>query len=85
MAGKTHSQLRAINAATGRVASMLTPTETVLSPAGLFQSVGVMVTGQIPWRQRISSSAYGVYIVSLHGDVDDPTGLAEAPLDRSAT
>ena len=65
------------------MATVLTPTEGTLSPAALFQSVGVAPTGQVAWRQRIPSSAHGVYIVSLHSDADDSTGLAEAPLDRS--
>lgn len=63
---------------------MLTPAESVLSPRGLFQSVGVAATGQVAWRQRIPTSAHGIYVVSLRRDADDPTGLAEAPLDHSA-
>ena len=55
-----------------------------LSPAALFSSVGSSVTGRVRWGQRIPSATHGVYIVSIHADPADSTGLAAAPIDMSA-
>lgn len=55
-----------------------------MSPGVLFESMGIEVTGFVKWGETAPSMSSGVYIVSLHDDLHDGQGLAQAPLDLAA-
>lgn len=54
------------------------------SPSALFSAVRLEQTGRVAWRDPVPSRKPGIYIVSLHADPGNGSGLEEAPLDYEA-
>ena len=52
-----------------------------LSPADMFVAVEIAPTGTVRWLESVPSQRPGVYVVSLHADPNDGSGLVSAPLD----
>lgn len=54
------------------------------SPKQLFAKVGYTITGSRPWGTRPDSRAQGVYVVSLHANPSDRSGLPRAPISEAS-
>lgn len=55
-----------------------------IAPGDLFAAVGIARHSSVMWLERVSSQRPGVYIVSLHSDRNNGSGLADAPVSSDA-
>lgn len=56
----------------------------MLSPSRVFESADLTITGSCRWGEPIPSTNPGVYVVSLHPNPEDGSGVARAPFDSDA-
>ena len=59
-------------------------TDQRISPTDVLSAQGVVVRDSVPWGVKIRHALPGVYIVALHRDPADGTGLPTAPIDAAA-
>ncbi len=55
-----------------------------ITPQQLFQNNACSLTGSVPWRTRPPSACPGVYVVSLHANPDDSSGISNPPISNAA-